>query len=333
MPVIEPSTFSPSPLVRAATIQTVLPSLARRLPDPGFAREVLELPDGDLLELDWLRRGSSSLAVISHGLEGSTASGYVRGMANALSNAGYDVLAWNMRGCGTERNRLPTWYHSGQSEDLRSVIEHALAVHKGPIVAVGFSVGGNILLKYLGEEANSVSQRLRAAVAISVPMDLAGSAAQLAEPRNSMYMGYLLKPLRARMAEKAARFPGLFDTAGLEKISTFREFDSRFTAPMHGFSSVEEYWERSSSLRFLGAIAIPTLAVSALDDPFLSPGCFPAEEARASRFVHLETPAHGGHVGFIKSFSLRSTWVEERAIQFLSPHLVDRGSRGFRATA
>ena len=332
MPVIE-SSFTPSALVRAATVQTIMPSVARRVSDPGFRREILELPDGDFLELDWLPQGSSRLAIINHGLEGSTASGYLRGMAQALFSAGYDVLAWNMRGCGTERNRLKTWYHSGQSDDLRHVIARALTTHKGPVALVGFSIGGNILLKYLGEEGSNISSQIRAAVAISVPMDLANSAEQLADPRNAIYMSYLLKPLRARILEKATRFPGDFDTTGLDKMRTFREFDDRFTAPFHGFSSVEEYWEHASSLRFLDTIALPTLALSALDDPFLSPGCFPTEQASASQHLFLETPKHGGHVGFISGFGLKTTWAEQRVPEFLAPYLAESAQRGFRMWA
>ena len=333
MPFLESSTFSPSIFLRAPTIQTVFPSLARRPPDPGFRREILELPDSDFLELDWLGSGSRFLAIVNHGLEGSTASGYLRGMVMSLQRVGYDVLAWNMRGCGTERNRLRTWYHSGQSEDLKVVVEHALKKHEGPIVLVGFSIGGNILLKYLGEEGANVSSRIRAAVAISVPLDLAGSADQLASPGNAMYMSYLLKPLRNRIAEKAARFPGEFDTTGLEQIKTFHEFDARFTAPMHGFSSIHEYWDRCSALHFLSRITIPTLVVNALDDPFLSPACFPFEAAAASKSVFLETPKYGGHVGFITSLSLHTTWIEERTISFLRDNLAQKAATGFRAWA
>lgn len=332
MPVLE-SSFSPSALVRAASIQTIMPSLARRLPDPGFRREILELPDGDFLELDWLTRDSSRLAILSHGLEGSTASSYLRGMAQALSAAGYDVLAWNMRGCGTDRNRLKTWYHSGQSSDLRHVIEKALSCHKGSIALVGFSVGGNITLKLLGEEGAGISSQIRAAVVISVPMDLAGSAEQLADPRNAIYMAYLLKPLRARILEKAASFPGEFDTSGLDAIRTFRDFDSRFTAPMHGFASVDEYWERSSSCHYISANTVPTLAVSAADDPFLSPGCFPSEFAQASKLFSLEVPKHGGHVGFFTGFSLKLSWAEQRAISFLEPHFAQPTQGSFRVWA
>jgi predicted alpha/beta-fold hydrolase len=279
--------------------------------------ELLELPDGDFLELHWHRRGRPILALLTHGLEGSMESSYLLGLAHALSRADFDVLRWNMRGCGTERNRLTTWYHSGQSEDLLQVVSRALSVHSGDIVLVGISVGGNITLKYLGESATSLSPRIRAAVAVSVPMDLKGSAQELAKPKNAPYMQYLLRPLRARMREKAARFPGHFDISRLSSIRTFHEFDERFTAPYHGFRSVDEYWEHSSSRQFLTSITVPTLLISAQDDPFLSPGCFPREIARAKDMLLLETPRHGGHVGFIERLALERTWLDKRIVEFL----------------
>jgi len=334
MPLVDMSSFRPPALLSAASIQTILPSLARRPPDPGFKREILELPDGDFLELDWLTSGSGLLAIVNHGLEGSTSSTYLRGMALALRAAGYDVLAWNMRGCGTERNRLKTWYHSGQSDDLRHVLKRAREAHKGPTVLIGFSIGGNILLKYLGEEGSAVPSHIKAAVAVSVPMDLASSADELAKPSKAIYMSYLLKPLRARILEKAARFPGEFDVQGLESIRSFHEFDARFTAPFHGFSSIEDYWARASSLPHISSITLPTLAVSALDDPFLSPQCFPFDTARASNSVFLETPKHGGHVGFVSGLSLQSTWAEKRAIEFLQPYVSEQGgARALRVWA
>jgi len=182
---------------------------------------------------------------------------------------------------------------------------------------VGVSIGGNITLKYLGERAQTISSRIRAAVAVSVPMDLRGSARELAKPKNTIYMQYLLRPLRARMREKAARFPGHFDITGLDSIRTFQEFDSRFTAPLHGFASVEEYWEQSSSLHFLRSISIPTLLVTAKDDPFLSPACIPYDIALRQEKIFLETPERGGHVGFIDSLRLGTTWLDRRAATFL----------------
>ncbi len=243
-------------------------------------------------------------------------SGYLLGLAHALSDAGFGVLRWNMRGCGNLRNRLQTWYHSGQSDDLNYVVSHALGHHWGDIALVGISMGGNITLKYLGESGTSLSPRIRAAVAISVPMDLKGSATELAKPKNGLYMQYLLHPLRARMREKAAKFPGCFDISKLSSIRTFHEFDALFTAPYHGFKSVDDYWERSSSKQFLLSIRAPTLIISARDDPFLSAGCFPTEIARTSDHIFLEIPAHGGHVGFIKNLALKQTWLDRRVVEF-----------------
>lgn len=268
----------------------------------------------------WHAAERSELIIVSHGLEGSMESAYMIGLTRTLLGAGYGVLTWNMRGCGKLRNRLPTWYHSGQSEDLRAVINHALQKTDSTISLLGISVGGNITLKYLGEESTAVSDRLRSAMAVSVPMDLRASADTLATARNAIYMQYLLRPLRARMLEKKSRFPELFEVTGLSSIRTFHEFDRRFTAPMHGFTSVDDYWDRSSSIHFAPSITIPTLLISSLDDPFLSPSCFPHAIARSNPNLFLETPAHGGHVGFIESLHLEQTWLDRRAAAFFNEH-------------
>jgi predicted alpha/beta-fold hydrolase len=239
-------------------------------------------------------------------------------MTRALQGAGWDVLTWNMRGCGDVPNQLVTWYHSGKSEDLKAIISHIDPLPYREIALVGFSVGGNITLKYLGEEGSRIPQKITRAVVISVPMDLQGSADALAKRRNAIYMQYLLRPLRRRMRAKKVRFPDQFDIRALSRITTFHEFDRRFTAPFHGFASVADYWSSSSSLNYLPSISIPTLAISALDDPFLSPSCFPHGVAEQHPMLFLETPRHGGHVGFIDSLSLDTTWSEQRVLQFLS---------------
>jgi predicted alpha/beta-fold hydrolase len=236
-------------------------------------------------------------------------------MGRMLTSIGYDVLLWNMRGCGREPNRLPTWYHSGKTDDLARVVAHAQTLYRNDITLVGVSIGGNITLKYLGEQPRS---GIAQAVAISVPCDLRTSADVLALPKNRIYMEHLLRPLRKRIREKASRFPELFDCSDLNKIKTFHEFDRRFTAPMHGFSSVDEYWDTSSSLRYLAGISTPTLLVSALDDPFLAPECFPFAEAKSNPQIILETPRHGGHVGFVDSYGMRTTWIERRVKHYLA---------------
>ena len=318
MPVLS-SSFRPARLLRSPHAQTIIPSLFRKPILPAVDIRALETSDNDVLLYRLYSSSSKRLVVISHGLEGSFDSSYVRGMTRAMLNHRWDVLTWNMRGCGDIPNRLVTWYHSGKSEDLKAIISHALTLSYDEIALIGFSVGGNITLKYLGEEGASVPSPISRAFAISVPMDLQGSADVLAKSSRSIYMQYLLRPLRRRLHAKKEMFPDRFDLTGLSQIKTFHEFDRRFTAPFHGFSSVAEYWDTSSSLRYLGNIKVPTLAISALDDPFLSPSCFPIEIARSHPHLFLETPTHGGHVGFIESLQLSQTWSEQRACEFLNP--------------
>jgi predicted alpha/beta-fold hydrolase len=316
MPLI-PSNFCPPRYLRHHDIQTILPSIARRARKPSSEILPLQLDDGDILITRLRTNRASRLAIVSHGLEGSFDRAYITGMSDALTSFGWDVLTWNMRGCGGTPNKLVTWYHSGKSDDLRAVVRYAQTLSYSEISLIGFSVGGNITLKYLGEEGRALARSITKAVAISVPTDLQGSAEKLAKGENAVYMRYLLHPLRRRMREKSARFPGIFDISGLDRIKTFREFDARFTAPFHGFSSVEEYWDRSSSRNYLSTISIPTLVLSALDDPFLSESCFPFALAETHSHLFLETPSYGGHVGFLDSLRLSRTWLEERVARFL----------------
>ncbi len=316
MPLVT-SSFAPPRLLGSPHIQTIVPSLLRKPRTDTAVIQSLETSDGDVLLYRLHQRGNGQLAIISHGLEGSFDSSYVLGMTKALLASGWDVLTWNMRGCGDAPNRLVTWYHSGKSDDLGYIVEHGCSMAYDHVSLIGFSVGGNITLKYLGENAGVLPSKISSAVVLSVPMDLAGSADVLAKPANAMYMQYLLRPLRRRMREKKQRFPTLFDIQDLSDISTFHEFDRRFTAPFHGFESVQQYWQSSSSLRYLASISIPTLALSALDDPFLSPSCFPYDLARAHPWLYLETPRHGGHVGFWNTLNLEKTWSEARALEFL----------------
>lgn len=317
MPLID-SLFAPTRMLRSPHMQTIVPALLRKPEVPVPKTRSLETPDDDELRYRLHQNGNTRVAVISHGLEGSFDSSYVRGMTRAFLSSGWDVLTWNMRGCGDVPNRLATWYHSGKSDDLKMLVNLTCSLSYDTASLVGFSVGGNITLKYLGEEGSALPSKIRSAVVISVPMDLEGSAHELAKPANAIYMQYLLRPLRRRMREKARRFPQHFDISGISRITTFHEFDRRFTAPFHGFSSVQEYWSTSSSLHYLKNIRIPTLAITALDDPFLSHSCIPHEIAKTHEHLYLETPSHGGHVGFMRSLNLTSVWTEERAKQFLS---------------
>jgi predicted alpha/beta-fold hydrolase len=318
MPIISPSSYRPPLLLPGGHLQTVAPTLARHRFSLRYERERIDTPDGDFLDLDWSRTGARRLAILSHGLEGSSGRWYILSMAEALNRAGWDVLAWNFRGCGGEPNRTLRFYHSGATDDLQVVIDHALSSGAYESLAlVGFSLGGNVTLKYLGERGGGIDPRIVAGVAFSVPCDLRSSAGALARPANGIYMRRFLNTLGEKVRAKAMAMPGLIDAEGIDAMRTFREFDDRYTAPLHGFRDAEDYWARCSSLGYLRGITIPALLVNAANDPFLAPGCFPVEEARASACFSLEIPAAGGHVGFPGRSRDGRYWMARRAVEFL----------------
>jgi predicted alpha/beta-fold hydrolase len=317
MPIQNSSYRAPSWLP-GGHLQTIYPALFRRTARVTNRPERLELPDGDFIDLEWSDQGRPRLAILSHGLEANLQTGYIQGMAAALIRRGWDVLAWNFRGCGGEPNRLLRMYHSGATEDLHAVISHALTNHPADSIdLIGFSLGGNLTLKYLGERPAELSPRLHRAVAFSVPCDLACSSRQLALPSNRIYMDRFLREMRAKIRAKNLIFPDQLDLTGLDRIRSFQEFDDRFTAPIHGFRDAADYWARNSCRQFLPHIALPTLLVNAANDPFLGDGCYPQEEAAASDIVHFESPATGGHVGFMSPSARGEYRSETRAAEFL----------------
>ena len=319
MALIRNSTYQAPSWLPGGHAQTIYPALFRRLAPVAARGERLELADGDFMDLEWSGDGGPRLAILSHGLEADMQTGYIRGMAAALIRRGWDVLRWNFRGCGGTPNRLLRMYHSGATGDLHLIVTHALAHHPARSVdLIGFSLGGNLTLKYLGERAAELPPRLHRAVAFSVPCDLACSSRQLSIPSNRIFMDRFLIALRAKIRAKKRMFPDQLDLTGLDNIRTFREFDDRFTAPIHGFRDAEDYWARCSSRPLLPNITLPTLLINAVNDPFLGPGCHPREEAEGSRFFHFESPATGGHVGFPTLGNGGEYWSETRAAEFLA---------------
>jgi predicted alpha/beta-fold hydrolase len=299
----------------------------RRGGDARFEPERLELADGDFLDLRWLRPNRDRLAILSHGLEGSADESYIKGMAATLSENGWDVLAWNFRGCGEEPNRLVRLYHSGATEDLNAVVKYAGASY-GRIALIGFSLGGNLTLKYMGEAPPHRS--VVAAVGISAPIDLAASARRLDQRwSNRVYLRRFIGSLIAKVEAKAVRFPGEIDARGSRDLRTFREFDDRYTSRLHGFRDAADYWKQASARQFLHQITRPSLLINALNDPFLAPECFPFPEAERNPCLFLETPESGGHLGFVefKGGRLRP-WIEERVRIFLARHSQARIGQG-----
>lgn len=297
-----------------AHLETIYPSLIRRVETPPYSRERIETPDRDFLDLDWIRAGSKKLIIISHGLEGNSTRAYVKGLARASLAARFDVLAWNFRGCSGQINKQLKFYHSGATYDLDLVVNHALGQGYEEIYLGGFSLGGNLTLKYLGERA--VDQRIKRAVVFSVPLHLHSSCLKISKPSNWIYANRFLKSLKAKVVQKHALFPEL-DIRPLTSIRTIMDFDDRYTATLHGFSGAAEYYEKNSSLHFINNIAIPTLIINALNDPFLSPECFPIKEYQHHPAVRIEVPRRGGHVGFAQFTSKGLYWSEVRGVTFL----------------
>ncbi len=309
--------YRPSWWLKNGHFQSIYPSVFRKLDDHFFVKERIETPDGDFLDLDWARSGNKRLVILTHGLEGHSRRPYMLGMANTAMQHHWDVLAWNFRSCSGEPNRNLFSYHSGSTLDLETVINYALTKSYEEVALVGFSIGGNKTLIHLGKHSAELSQKLLGAVVFSVPCDLTTSSMQLAQPRNAIYMKNFLKSLKQKLKEKQRLYPNEINLKGFSKIKDFRDFDDRYTAPMNGFKNAEDYWKKSSSKQHIDQIRLPTLIVSAKDDPFLTPECYPYEAVAKNTQVTLETPLFGGHVGFMSFNRENRYWSEQRAIDFL----------------
>ncbi|MCF7804695.1 MAG: alpha/beta fold hydrolase [Candidatus Marinimicrobia bacterium] len=316
MPLFE-SSYQPPYLFRNGHLQTVFPTLFRRISVPQYSRERIQTPDGDFLDLDWIHNGSSEVALLLHGLEGSSQAHYIRGTAAALSENDWDICALNFRGCSGEPNRKFRSYHSGATEDVHTCISHILSKDYDTVALVGFSLGGNLALKYLGESKYQTADHIGSAVAISVPCDLESSANKISAPQNYPYEKRFLLRLRKKIKAKAKLFPDKIYFRQFRKIRKLREFDDLYTAPAHGYEDSSHYYSEASSRQFLSTIATPTLIINAEDDPILSDECYPREEAENNPNLYLEIPRHGGHVGFI-SFTGKQYWHERRSVAFLN---------------
>ncbi len=300
--------------------ETILPALFRKIELP-YRRERFNLPDGDFLDLDILDQNNEQAPVIVlfHGLEGSSNSQYIKGFCKRFHQMGMRCIAVNFRSCsGTMNNRIVS-YHSGATDDIHSVIAHFANTYQNcQLFALGFSLGGNALLKYLGENKYPLPNQLFAACCVSVPIDLAGSSKQLSKFTNQLYMRQFLKSLNEKMIQKSRQFPHIIDTKGIEKINNFWEWDNRFTAKINGFDSADDYYSKCNALQFIANIQIPTLLLNALNDPFLSEKCFPEKLAKQHPLFTFEQCQFGGHVGFASAFPNGYYWHEERVISFIN---------------
>ena len=300
----------------AQTIYTAL--LAR--PAVGFQRERWETPDGDFIDLDWAGPAdAANLLVLFHGLEGSSKSHYARAIARHAKDLGWRCVIPHFRGCSGESNRLPRAYHSGDSPEIDWILRRAQALAPSRKVhACGLSLGGNALLKWLGEQGNAASGIVSGAVSVSAPLDLAAAGHALGRGFNLAYTRMFLDTLKRKAAEKLIRFPGSFDGAAMRASGTLYEFDNAVTAPLHGFRDTDDYWLRASSWPLLAGIQAPTLVLNARNDPFLPEHAL-ARARDASKHVTLEFPKHGGHVGFLSGpFPGHHGWLAERIFKHYS---------------
>jgi predicted alpha/beta-fold hydrolase len=313
-------------------VQTIWGPLFRRR-RIRWRRERIATSDGDFVDLDWAdsARASAPLLLVLHGLEGSSSSHYVVGLASQALARGWRVVTLNFRSCSGELNRLRSFYHSGHTADLDEVVR--MMVAREPelrIGAVGVSLGGNVLLKWLGEGEAGVPAAVAGAVAISVPFDLAHCAGALDRGFcRLVYTANFLGTMRDKVRLKAARDPGLGQIVDLTlalRARTFAEYDRAVTAPLNGFADERDYWTRASSGPYLPRIRRPTLLVSALDDPFVPPHALP-DPAELPACVRAEFVRRGGHAAFLEGWPWRvDSWAERRAVEFLSPLVAARGA-------
>ncbi|NER10171.1 hypothetical protein SAMN06265375_101291 [Muriicola jejuensis] len=311
-----PSAYLPPLLFRNGHISTVYYGLFRKIADFEQERERLELLDGDFMDLDWSYTGKNTekVVILLHGLEGHGQRPYITGSARHFNASGFDCCAVNFRGCSGEPNRLYRSYHSGATEDLDAVVQHILNTRKyGEIYIKGFSLGGNMVLKYAGE-GREIPGALKGIAAISAPVDLYSSLRALMSWENTPYAIRFRKHLVAKLKAKQPMFPELLSDSEIEKIKTLKDFDDIYTSRAHGFADALDYYSQCSSNQFLHNIRVRTLIINARNDSFLGPECYPFRESEANPSVYLEAPEYGGHVGFYDAQNI--AYTEKRALKF-----------------
>lgn len=299
-------------------LQTIYANLFIRVPPVEYRRERLELADGDFLDFDWVDGANDTpVIVLFHGLEGSADSLYARGLMATARKHGWHGVVAHFRGCSGEDNRLPRAYFAGDSEEIERILRHVKSQHPdAPVYAIGVSLGGNALLKWLGESGDAAKTLIARAAGVSAPLDLTAAGHTLDQGFNRrVYTARFLLTLKAKALRMAARFPGLLDAKAIAASTTFREFDTLVTARLHGFRDADDYWLRVSSKPLLKSISVPTLVINAKNDPFLPAWALPIA-ANVSPSVTLEQPETGGHVAFPSGpFPGNLDWLSRRLMQ------------------
>lgn len=322
MPVFE-SNFLPSIPFRNGHFNTMYRPLFMK-DIAKYSRKRITTWDNDFLDLDFSFVGSETLVLLIHGLEGSSESKYMASSTNHLNSLGIDTVCFNLRGCSGEDNLLLATYHSGKTEDVDFVVKYLVKNYSYKnIIIVGFSLGGNLTLKYLGEQGAALSPVIKGGVASSVPIDIASAELEMDKLKNKLYMEMFFKTMKNKILEKAHKFTEYqLDKDKLFKATKFRHLEHLYNVPVFGFDSPEDYWEKASSKPHLPKIIRPTLLINAKDDTFLSRQCFPYEEAENSEFFFFEETKFGGHVGFMTSFKPQENrWLEHRITRFIKENI------------
>jgi predicted alpha/beta-fold hydrolase len=317
---IQESKYSPPFIFRNGHIATIYAGLIRRIDGLEQKRERISLSDGDFLDLDWsyAKSDSRKLVVLLHGLEGHGQRPYMTGSAKIFNARGYDACAVNFRGCSGETNLLFRSYHSGATEDLEAVMNHIIDLDSySSIYIKGFSLGGNMALKYLGE-GRILPKQLKAVVAVSAPCDLYDSLVQLQKTQNALYTRRFINHLVHKLWLKNEKFPEQISTKEIKAVKTLKDFDDIYTSKAHGFKDAMDYYTQCSSKQFLRNIKTPTLLVNAKDDSFLGDGCYPVQEAHQNPFLYFDMPLYGGHVGFYEPGN--SSYTERIGSKFIAGH-------------
>ncbi|MDE1179519.1 hydrolase [Paraburkholderia sp.] len=321
-------------------IQTIVPALFARRPDVNYRRERWDTPDGDFIDVDWLLHeplagavptlsqtlaqptppDDAPLFVLFHGLEGSSSSHYARALMAAARAYGWHGVVPHFRSCSGSLNLLPRFYHLADSDEVDWVLRRLRASHRGPIVAAGVSLGGNVLLRWLGERREDASF-VTAAAAISAPLDVHAGGRALSQGFGKVYTRSFLKTLKRKALQKLDQYPGLFDAPTMLASRTMHAFDDVVTAPLHGFRDADDYWTSATTRPLLPGITVPTLVLNARNDPFL-PGAVLPSRHEVSAAVELDQPRHGGHVGFMTGpFPGRIDWLSRRVFGYLAPFI------------
>jgi predicted alpha/beta-fold hydrolase len=318
--------YQPPWWYRGRHLQTLWGPLLRRFGRPPLRRERLPTRDGDFLDLDWhdAPGAGGSLVLILHGLEGSSRSHYVSGLMREASARGLRGAVLNFRSCSGELNRAPRLYHSGETSDLDWVVGRLLEREPGlRLGLIGVSLGGNVALKWLGERGDGIPRRVVGAVAISTPFDLAACARVLDHGlARSLYTAEFLRTMKAKVKAKTSLYDGRLDLKAALRARTFAEYDRVVTAPLYGFADERDYWNRSSSGRYLEGIRRPCLLINAVNDPFVPPSSLPAQAVARSPWLEALFPDEGGHAGFLEGPLGRRSWSERQAVQFLRGRLL-----------